>query len=286
MKKIIFASTLVLGLAGTLRADGTNQTSSLADEKSRVSYAIGLNIGHSFKRQELDLDPELVTRAIKDVLNGSPELLTETQVHDVLGAFQKEFAMTMQKKRAEQGVKNKTAGAAFLAANRNQPGVLAASVATPTGGTAEFQYIVITNGTGPVPAASDTVTVNYRGTLIDGTEFDSSAKHGGPASFVLNHVIPGWTAALEKMNVGSKWKIFLPAELAYGEQGNAGIPPNSTLIFEVELLGTKPAQAPAAVAPAAPLTSDIIKVPSAEEMKKGAKIEVIKQDDAQKAAKQ
>ena len=284
MKTIIFASTLVLGLVSSLRADGTNQTS-LADEKSRVSYAIGLNIGHSFKRQELDLDSELVTRAIKDVLNGNPELLTETQVKDVLGAFQKEFAMTQQKKRAEQGTKNKAAGVAFLAANRNQPGVLAATATTPAGAPAEFQYVVITNGTGPAPAATDTVTVNYRGTLIDGTEFDSSAKHGGPATFVLNHVIPGWTAALEKMNVGSKWKIFLPAELAYGEQGPPGIPPNSTLIFEVELLGTKPAQAPAAVAPAAPLTSDIIKVPSAEEMKKGAKIEVIKQDDAQKAAK-
>ena len=121
--------------------------------------------------------------------------------------------------------------------------------------------------------------MNYAGTLVDGTEFDSSYKRGQPASFPVGGVIRGWTEALQKMAVGSKWKLFIPSELAYGEQGRPGIPPASTLIFEVELLDAK---APATVAPAPPLTSDIIKVPSAEEMKKGAKIEVIKSEDAAK----
>ena len=125
------------------------------------------------------------------------------------------------------------------------------------------------------------MTVNYRGTLIDGTEFDSSYKRGQPASFPVGGVIRGWTEALQKMTVGSKWKLFIPSELAYGENGQRTIPPNSTLIFEVELLDTK---TPAPPAPAQPLTSDIIKVPSADEMKKGAKIEVIKSEDAAKAA--
>ncbi len=127
--------------------------------------------------------------------------------------------------------------------------------------------------------------MNYRGTLLDGTEFDSSYKRGQPAQFPVGGVIHGWTEALEKMPVGSKWKLFIPAELAYGERGNRSIPPNSTLIFEVELLDTKTPPPPAAAAPTAPLTSDIIKVPSAEEMKKGAKIEVIKPEDAAKAQK-
>jgi len=123
------------------------------------------------------------------------------------------------------------------------------------------------------------VTVNYRGSLLNGTEFDSSYKRGQPATFPVGGVIPGWTEALEKMPVGSKWKLFIPSELAYKEQGNRGIPPNSTLIFEVELLDTKPTPA---LASAQPLTSDIIKVPSAEEMKHGAKIETIKAEDVQK----
>ena len=127
------------------------------------------------------------------------------------------------------------------------------------------------------------MTVNYRGTFLDGTEFDSSAKSGHPAEFQANHVIPGWTEALTNMPVGSKWQLFIPSDLAYGERGNRGIPPNSTLIFEVELLDTKASPPPP---PAAPLTSDIIKVPSAEEMKKGAKIETLKPEDVQKLQSQ
>jgi hypothetical protein len=146
-----------------------------------------------------------------------------------------------------------------------------------------LQYLVLTNGSGAMPAATDKVTVNYRGTLLDGTEFDSSYKRGQPASFPVGGVIPGWTEALQKMSVGSKWKLFIPAGLAYGEKGQRGIPPNSVLIFEVELISIAPATPVPAAAPAQPLTSDIIKVPSAEEMKKGAKIEVIKPEDAAKA---
>jgi hypothetical protein len=138
-----------------------------------------------------------------------------------------------------------------------------------------------------MPQANDQVSVNYRGSLLDGTEFDSSYKRGEPATFGVGQVIRGWTEALKIMPVGSKWKLFIPADLAYGENGRPGIPPNSVLIFEVELMGIKasPPPPPAPAAPA-PLTSDIIKVPSAEELKKGAKIEVIKPEDVQKAQQQ
>jgi FKBP-type peptidyl-prolyl cis-trans isomerase len=180
----------------------------------------------------------------------------------------------------EQAVTNKAIGDAFLATNKTLPGIKTISVTMPDGKISEVQYLALTNGTGTIPTASDTVTVNYRGTLIDGTEFDSSYKRGQPAIFSVGNVIRGWAETLQKMNVGSSWKVFIPPELAYGEQGNRGIPPNSTLIFQVDLLGIQAAAPPAP--PAAPLTSDIIKVPSAEEMKKGAKIEVIKPEDVQK----
>ena len=149
--------------------------------------------------------------------------------------------------------------------------------------SSELQYLVLTSGSGITPTANDIVKVNYAGTLVDGTEFDSSYKRGQPAEFQVGGVIKGWTAALQQMKVGSKWKLFIPADLAYGEGGRPGIPPNSTLIFEVELLDSKSPAPPVQPTPVAPLTSDIIKVPSAEEMKKGAKIEVIKPEDAAKA---
>ena len=274
MKKL-FVSMICLGLAAPLFADGTNQ---LADEKSRVSYAIGLSIGHNFKQQGLDIDPDLVGRAIKDVVTGGTELLNESQMRETLQNFQKEF-------RTRQLTKFKVEGEAFLATNKLNPGVKTLSVTLPSGQTSELQYLVITNGDGPVPKATDRVSVNYRGTLINGTEFDSSFKRGRPATFPVSGVIPGWTQALEKMSVGSKWKLFIPSELAYGERGSQPtIPPNSTLLFDVELLSIE--AAPPAPAAPAQLTSDIIKVPSAEEMSKGAKIETLKSEDVLKAQAQ
>jgi FKBP-type peptidyl-prolyl cis-trans isomerase FklB len=271
MKHLFFGAALVLGAVTVAKADGTNL---LADEKSRVSYAIGLTLGHNWQQQGLDIDADIAASAIKTVQTNGPALMTQQEVQEVLSAFQKEFAAKQQQRRLEMAAKNKTDGEAFLAANKKNPGV----ELLPDG----LQYLVLTNGSGPVPTAADTVTVNYRGTLLDGTEFDSSYKRGQPATFPVGGVIRGWTEALQKMTVGSKWKLFIPSDLAYGEQGNRGIPPNSTLIFEVELLDTK---TPTPPAPPKPITSDIIKVPSAEEMKKGAKIEVIKPEEADKAAK-
>jgi FKBP-type peptidyl-prolyl cis-trans isomerase FklB len=275
MKKL-FVTMFCLALAAPLLADGTNQ---LATEKARVSYAIGMMTGHQWKQQDLDFDPDTYAQGIKDAMTGGTMLLTPEEAQQTIDAFKKEFTAKQQEKKTELAAKNKTDGDAFLAANKNQPGVQT----LPDG----LQYLVLTNGTGPMPSASDTVTVNYRGTLLDGTEFDSSYKRGQPASFPVGGVIPGWTEALQKMNTGSKWKLFIPSELAYKAQGNRNIAPNSTLIFEVELLSVKAPAPPAPPpAPVAPLTSDIIKVPSAEELKNGAKIEVIKAEDVQKAQAQ
>jgi FKBP-type peptidyl-prolyl cis-trans isomerase len=184
-------------------------------------------------------------------------------MQSTLKAFQKEFAAKQQAIRAQEAVKNKADGEAFLAANKKNDGV----ITLPDG----LQYLVITNGSGPTPSPEDRVSVNYRGTLIDGTEFDSSYKRGQPAEFPVTAVIHGWTEALEKMNVGSKWKLFIPSDLAYGERGRPGIPPNAVLIFDLELLATKANPTPPSSPASQPLTSDIIKVPS--------KIEVIKPQD-------
>jgi FKBP-type peptidyl-prolyl cis-trans isomerase FklB len=249
---------------------GTNW---LSDEKARVSYAIGMNIGHNFVAQAVEVDPDVLIAAIKDTLAGKTTLLTQQEMRDTLTEFQKTMMAKQQKRREELALKNRAEGEAFLAKNKTQPGV----VTMPDG----LQYKVITNGNGAMPAPTDVVTVNYRGTLVDGTEFDNSAKHGRPAQFGVGNVIPGWTEALTHMKVGSKWQVFIPSELAYGERGRPNIPPNSVLIFEMELLNT---EAPAPVVSTnAPLTSDIIKVPSLDEMKKGAKIEVIKPEDLEKA---
>ena len=272
-----------LGMAAPLFADGTNQ---LADEKSRVSYALGMLTGHQWKAQDLDFNPDVYAQGIKDSLAGGATLMTQEDAQKTLEVFKKEFSAKQQKKKMELAVKNKAEGEAFLATNKMTPGVQVLSVTLPNGKTSELQYQVLNAGTGPMPQANDKVTVNYRGTLLDGTEFDSSYKRGQPASFPVGNVIPGWTHALEKMPSGSTWKLFIPADLAYGESGRPGIPPNSVLIFEVELLSVEAGQAAppqAPPAPVAPLTSDIIKVPSAEELKKGAKIEVIKPEDVQKA---
>jgi FKBP-type peptidyl-prolyl cis-trans isomerase len=270
MKNLIVVTLTGFALTASVLAEGAN---ALTDQKSRVSYALGMMIGRNWQQQGLEIDVDLAARAIKDIQAGGATQLTPEEAQQTLQEFQKVFAAQQQTRKAEQAAKNKVAGEVFLAANKKQPGV----ITLPDG----LQYVVLTQGSGALPVATDTVTVHYRGTLIDGTEFDSSFKRGQPASFPVTGVIRGWTEALLKMPVGSKWKLFIPSELAYGEQGRPGIPPNSTLVFEVELISANNPPPPPA---AAPLTSDIIKVPSAEEIKKGAKIEVIKSEDAAKAA--
>ena len=250
-------------------------TNVFSGEKARVSYAIGMTIGHNFQAQGVEVDTDLLVRGLKDMQPGGTTLLTPQEMRETLTEYQKSLAAKQQKMREEAAAKNKADGEAFLAGNKTKPGV----VTLPDG----LQYKIITDGSGATPMMNDTVTVNYRGTLIDGTEFDSSISRGKPAQFSVGNVIPGWTEALTHMKVGSKWEVFVPSELAYGERGRPNIPPNTVLIFEVELLSTEH-QSPAApaVSTNTPLTSDIIKVPSLEEMKKGAKIEVIKPEDAAK----
>jgi FKBP-type peptidyl-prolyl cis-trans isomerase FklB len=201
----------------------------LKTQKDKVSYAIGLNIGKSLRKDSVEVDPAIFARGVKDALTGAKALLTDDELKAVLTTLQGDLQKRQEETMRQAGEINKKAGDAFLAENKAKPGV----VTLPDG----LQYKVLTEGTGPKPAATDSVVCNYRGTLIDGTEFDSSYKRGQPATFPVNGVIKGWTEAVQLMPVGSKWQLFLPAELAYGNRG-AGpqIGPNSTLIFEVELL--------------------------------------------------
>jgi len=274
-KMILISALAVLPLTQAIvRAE---DQPSFKDDKEKASYAIGLFFGNQIKGGNMDVDPDVIMSAIKDVLAGHDMKLTQQQAREAITTYQK----AAQAKLAE---KNRAEGEAFLATNKSKEGVQILPVNLPDGTTSELQYKVITDGTGTMPGINDIVKVNYRGTLINGTEFDSSAKHGGqPAQFPVNHVIKGWTEALQKMKVGSKWQLFIPSNLAYGDRGSQGIEPASTLIFEVELLDAQAPPPPAEPPPPPkPLTSDIIRVPSADEMKAGAKIEVIKASDLEK----
>jgi FKBP-type peptidyl-prolyl cis-trans isomerase FklB len=193
----------------------------LRTQKEKESYAMGMSLGTGLHNQGMTLDPTLVARGLRDAQSGAKTALTEDEAHAVLRQLQGDV-------QANLSAKNRKAGEDFLAANKAKPGV----VTLPSG----LQYKILTQGNGPKPTAGDTVTCNYRGTLIDGTEFDSSYKRGQPVSFRVGGVIKGWTEALQLMPVGSKWQLFIPADLAYGNEGRPGIAPGDTLVFEVELL--------------------------------------------------
>ncbi|MGD1213841.1 MAG: FKBP-type peptidyl-prolyl cis-trans isomerase [Terriglobales bacterium] len=201
----------------------------LKTRKEKFSYALGMDIGNkvgpSLKQQSVEVDPNLVSQGLQDAMSGTKTRLTPEEAQAVLREVQTE----VNKQRQEKMQQAAAEGEAFLAANKSKEGV----VTLPSG----LQYKILTAGTGPKPASSDSVVCNYRGTLINGTEFDSSYKRGQPATFGVGQVIKGWTEALQLMPVGSKWQLFVPSSLAYGERGaGAEIGPNATLIFEVELL--------------------------------------------------
>lgn len=201
----------------------------LTTQKQKLSYTIGVQIGGGIKQDGLDLDTDSITQGIKDVLSNTAPKMTTQEMQATLDSYQK--SLIAEKEAAAEN--NKKEGEDFLAANKKKKGVKV----TDSG----LQYKVIEKGDGKKPAVSDTVSVNYRGTLINGKEFDSSYKRGEPVTFPLNGVIKGWSEALQLMNVGAKWQLYIPPDLAYGAQGAGGaIGPNATLIFDVELLGIAP----------------------------------------------
>ena len=211
-------------------AANSQNPSALQTEKDKVSYAIGMNIGRNLHKDSIDVDPNLLLRGMKDAMAGGKTLLTDDEAKSAMMTLQNDLRQKQEAKAQQAGQTNKTEGEAFLAANKTKEGV----VTLPSG----LQYKILKEGTGPKPTSSDTVACKYKGTLLDGTEFDSSDKHGGqPVTFTVGQVIKGWSEAIQLMPVGSKWQLFVPSDLAYGQHGaGADIPPNATLIFEVELL--------------------------------------------------
>lgn len=225
--------SMVLGivlLAGP--AANAEEKKALQTAKEKQSYSLGADIGSKLKGQSIDIDADLFSQGLKDAVSGGKLMMTEQERKETLTGLQKEL-MEKQAERIKQiSEKNKKEGEAFLSENKNKEGVKT----LPSG----LQYKVIKEGAGKTPKADDTVVTNYRGTLTDGTEFDSSFKRGEPATFPVKGVIPGWTEALQLMKEGSKWELFIPSNLAYGERGAGNaIGPNATLIFEIELISVK-----------------------------------------------
>lgn len=197
--------------------------SELTTDNKKISYAIGLNMGKGMKQQGFDVDFDMLLAGMKDGVAAKPAL-SDAEIREAMELLQKQMVANA----AKAGEKAKKEGEEFLASNKGKEGIKFT--------TSGLQYKVIKQGTGPKPKATDTVKVHYRGTLLDGTEFDSSYKRNEPLSFALDQVIPGWSEGLQLMPVGSKYILYIPANLAYGEAGQRGIPPNSVLSFEVELL--------------------------------------------------
>ena len=224
MKKFFIGISL-MALVLPLAAAATE----LETQEQKLGYIIGMDIGNSLKQQGTDLDLQALFDAIETIYNGGEPAMTQDEANAVREAFIAERRSEMEAQQAQLAAKNAAEGDAFLLENRTREGV----VETASG----LQYEVISAGDGPTPSETDRVRVHYRGTLLNGEEFDSSYSRGEPATFMLNQVIPGWTEGLQLMPVGSKYKFYIPGDLAYGASGGRSIEPNATLIFEVELLG-------------------------------------------------
>lgn len=224
---------LALAAAFLTVAISAQDTPDLNSQKEKVSYALGMQMGADFRKQDLDLDLATLTKGLAESFNGGKTMLTEEEMHAILAAAKEEYQKKQAALREEKAEATFKEGEKFLAENKNKEGV----VALPTG----LQYKILKPGKGDKPQVRDDVVCNFRGMLLDGTEFDSSAKRHGPVTFPVRGVIRGWEQALLMMPEGSKWQLFVPPQLAYGKAGSPSrkVPPNATLIFEVELLDVK-----------------------------------------------
>ncbi|WP_031564932.1 FKBP-type peptidyl-prolyl cis-trans isomerase [Legionella wadsworthii] len=233
--KMKLVNAAILGLAMSTAMAATDATS-LVTDKDKLSYSIGADLGKNFKTQGIDINPDALAKGMQDGMSGAQLILTEQQMKDVLNKFQKDLMAKRSAEFNKKAEENKSKGDSFLSSNKSKSGV----VVLPSG----LQYKVIEAGTGNKPSKTDTVTVEYTGTLIDGTVFDSTEKTGKPATFQVSQVIPGWTEALQLMPAGSTWEIYVPSDLAYGPRSVGGpIGPNETLIFKIHLISVKKASA-------------------------------------------
>lgn len=250
----------VLFLAATVCAA---QEPAFKTEKEKVSYIIGTNIGRDLKKQGIEVDGDILLKGVNDAMAGAQPAITDQDARETMGVFRQEMAAKKQAETKKSAEENRKQEEAFLAENTKKEGVQT----LPSG----LQYKIVTEGTGEKPTLYDRVTVNYRGTLLDGTEFDSSYKRNQPATFAVNGVIRGWTEALQMMKTGSKWQLFVPAKLAYGEMGaGSHIPPNAMLIFDVDLLSME-RQAPAEAAQPAASDKPAAKEAAASASEAGAR---------------
>lgn len=225
MKKTLLALALAGATSMSIAAD---QALSLETQEQKVSYSFGLMLGKRMSNDLPELEMNIFVQGLKDAFEGKSQLLTDEQVGEILSQFQREQQQQQLEKVQQQSEENKQTGEAFLKANKDKEGV----VTLESG----LQYKILNEGKGVQPGLNDVVKVHYTGSLINGEVFDSSVERGQPAQFPVNGVISGWTEALQLMPTGSKWQLYIPANLAYGPNGNRSIGPNETLLFEVELL--------------------------------------------------
>jgi FKBP-type peptidyl-prolyl cis-trans isomerase len=261
MRKIISLLAIALLVVGVpyscaQGSESKDKPLTLETKKQKASYALGYNMGRQIKDMATELDMDIILQGFKDSALGNKEQIPFAEMNKIFQEFYSDYSKRMQEKRRIQGEKNLARGEAFLKENAKKQGVKV----TQSG----LQYMVIKEGTGPKPKANDQVKVHYRGTQIDGKEFDSSYKRGQPNTFPLQRMIRGWVEGLQLMSVGSKYKFFIPAKLAYGERGQRDIAPNAVLIFEVELLGIEP---PAEKKPPKPAATTKPKTPTKEKKK-------------------
>ena len=232
VRTMVLATTILAGATLAQNAPAPKDQPALKDQKEKLSYALGIDVARTLRRQSIEIDPAVFNKGLNDAYSGGKLLLSDEEARSLITDMQKDMRKKLEDARTQAGEANKKAGDAFLAENKKAPGI----VTLPSG----LQYKVLKAGEGKKPLLDDTVVCQYRGTLIDGKEFDSSYKRNEPATFPVKGVIKGWTEALQLMPVGSKWQLFIPPDLAYGERGaGADIGPNSTLIFEVELVSVK-----------------------------------------------